>query len=148
MSDMITWVEPQMTILRGRLRPNFADDDRFNAAWWGQNAGIGPPAHQWRSYIRRGEEAARLLLSFSFRTHSLDSAERALMIWSFEVRQDLRCSGSYVGTNIINQLVDEYRDREIYIGSSPSSATFWARFGWPMCDCDECEGRGFIVHRP
>lgn len=34
----------------------------------------------------------------------------ALMIWIFEVREDLRCSGDHIGTRIVEQFVDEFDD--------------------------------------
>jgi hypothetical protein len=137
-----------MVTLHGKPRPDFVNDDRFTAAWWGGSATGGPPTHQWRSYIQHGEEVARILLSLRFPSHSLSPAPSALMVWSFEVREDLRCNGTHIGTTIVNQLVDEYRDREIYIGPTPESRTFWARFRWPMCNCDDCRGHDFIVHKP
>jgi hypothetical protein len=137
-----------MVALRGKLRPDFVDDNRYTSAWWGESTTVGPPAYQWRSYTRHREEVARILLSFRFSSHSLDLSTPAVMVWSFEVREDLRCSGAHVGTTIVNQLVGEYCDRKIYIGPTRESETFWARFGWPMCDCDRCRGSDFIVRRP
>ncbi len=136
-----------MVMLRGGLRPNFVDDDRYTAAWWGESATVGPPTHQWRSYIQQGEEVARILLSLRFTSHSPGTSTSALMIWNFEVREDMRYNGTHIGTTIVNQLADEYRDREIYIGPTSASKAFWARFRWPMCDCDQCRGRDFIVRQ-
>ena len=147
MADVITWVEPEMVTLRGKSRPDFVDDDRYTAAWWGNSASVGPPAYQWRSYIRLGEEVARILLGLRFDAHSRHPST-ALLVSNFEVREDMRCSGTHIGTTIVNQLDAEYRDREIYIGPTSESKTFWARFGWPMCDCDQCRGRDLIVRRP
>jgi hypothetical protein len=136
-----------MTKTRGRRRPDFGSDDGFTASWWGEDADFGPPDHQWRSYVRNGEEVARMLLSMRFLSHS-DPSASALMVWNFEVREGLQCSGEHIGTTIVEQLVSEYGDREIYIGPTPESVGFWERFRWPMCDCDECDGRNFIVRRP
>ena len=148
MTDVIEWAEPETVTLRGRLRPDFVDDNRYTAAWCGQNAGFGSPAHQWRSYSRHGEEVARMLLSLYFTSHSPDSSVPALMVWNFEVREDLRRSGLHIGTTIVEELAVEYHDREIYVGPTFESVTFWARFQWPMCDCEQCDSRDFRVCRP
>ncbi len=145
--EAITWEEPEMVVMHGRRRPDYADDRRFTRTWWA-NGGLGPPDHQWRSYIQRGEEVARLLLHLRYPAHSSRTNSPAVMVWSFEVREDLRCNGTHLGTAIIQQLASEYRDREIYVGPTQQSASFWARFGWPMCNCTECDGRDLIVRRP
>lgn len=146
MADDIAWVEPEMVRLQGRLTPGFADDARFTASWWSENANLRPPSYLWRSYSAGGEEVARVLLSLGFPSHSGDASVPALLVWSFEVRDDLRGDG--FGTTIVDQLAREFPDRELYIGATAESASFWERFGWPMCDCDECDGRDFIVRRP
>lgn len=133
---------------RHGLRPDFADDERFTTAWWAEDNEFSMPEHQRRKYMRNGQEVARILLSLRFPSHSPGPSASAVMIWNFEVREDLRCSETHVGTTIVNQLVGEYLDREIHIGPTPESEPFWARFGWPMCDCDRCESRDFIVRRP
>ncbi|WP_223286322.1 UvrD-helicase domain-containing protein [Kocuria atrinae] len=144
----ITWVEPPMTRLCDGRGPVFADDDRFNPTWWRRNADFGPPEHQWRSYAWRGEEVARMLVSLRFSSHISHTSVPAVMVWDFEVREDLRCSGDHIGTRIIEQFSDDFNDKEIYIGPTPKSTSFWTRFGWPMCDCASCCGRDFIVRPP
>ncbi|MFJ2505083.1 hypothetical protein [Microbacterium sp. NPDC087592] len=148
MHNEITWTEPLMESLSGGRGPAFADDDGFNPTWWRRNANFGPPEHQWRSYVWRGEEVARLLLACRFSSHLPTNLTPALMIWSFEVRGDLRCSGDHIGTRIIEQFEHEFDDEEIYVGPTSESMSFWTRFGWPMCECDSCRGRDFIVRRP
>lgn len=147
MQNAITWAEPGMAIIRGRRRPDFGLHNGFTASWWGENAGFGPPDHQWRTYSQNGEEIARLLLSLRFTSHSLP-ADPAVMIWNFEVRGDLQRNGEHIGTRIVDELVAEYGNREIYIGPTSDSIGFWEQFRWPMCDCDECNGRDFILRRP
>lgn len=147
MENAITWAAPSMTRTRGRRRPDFGSDDGFTASWWGEHADFGPPDHQWRSYSQNGEQVARLLLSLRFSSHTSPPAP-AVMVWNFEVRQDLQRNGEHIGTTIVDELVAEYRDQEIYIGPTPDSIGFWKRFRWPMCDCDYCGGRDFIVRRP
>lgn len=136
-----------MMTIRGRSRPDFNDDDGFTASWWGENADLGPPDHQWRSYTWNGEEVARLLLSLRYSSH-WNPTVPALMVWSFEVRRDLQRREAHVGTRIIEALVAEYRGREIYVGPTPDSIGFWQQFDWSMCDCEECGGRDFIIRRP
>ena len=128
--------------------PDFADDDRFTHEWWLEYGSFGPSTHQWRSYVRGGEEIARMLLSLHYVSHSLPESQRAVLVWSFEVREDLRCSGEHLGTRIIEQLDDEYRDWELYVGSAPNALSFWLRFGWPMCECKDCRGSDMIIRRP
>lgn len=147
MRSEITWVEPPMAPLGDRRGPVFADDDRFNPTWWRQKR-FGPPDHQWRSYARGGEEVARMLLALRFASHVPHTSIPAVLIWSFEVREDLRCSGDRVGTRIIEQVADEFDDLELYIGPTPESMSFWTRLGWPMCECDCCRGRDLIARRP
>lgn len=87
-----------------------------------------------------------MLLRLLYPSHSQGLSDRALMIWNFEIRADLRGGG--IGTTIIDQLLDEHSNREIYVGPTSDSVAFWERFGWPMCDCDDCDGRDFLVRRP
>ncbi len=148
MDSEISWAEPPMAHHRDGRGPDFPDDDRFNPVWWRRTANFGPPEHQWRSYIRGGEEVARMLLSFRYATHSRESTTPAVLIWDFEVREGLRISEDRIGTRIITQLAEEFSDRELYIGPTSDAVGFWKRFGWPMCDCDRCEGRDMIVRRP
>ncbi|MEV8265790.1 hypothetical protein AB0P00_16760 [Microbacterium sp. NPDC077057] len=148
MDSEISWTEPRILPLRDGRGPLFVDDDRFNPTWWRRNTNFGPPEYQWRSYAWRGEEVARMLLARRFSSHITGKLNPALMIWSFEVREDLRCSGDHIGTRIVEQFVDEFDDQEIYIGPTSESMSFWTRFGWPMCQCDSCWGRDFIVRRP
>lgn len=77
-----------------------------------------------------------MLLVCRFYSHLPDSSPPALMFWSFEVREDLRCGGDHIGTRIIEQFVDEFADEEIYIGPTSESISFWTRFGWPMREYD------------
>lgn len=144
MQQAITWAAPPMTWTRGRRRPDFGFHDGFRASWWGEHSSFGPPDHEWRTYSRNGEEVARLLLSLRFTSHSVPAVP-AVMVWNFEVHRDLQRSGEHIGTRIIDELVAEYSDREIYIGPTAESIGFWERFRWPMCDCEECAGRDFIV---
>ncbi len=116
--------------------------------WWRQNANFGPPEHQWRSYVWRGEEVARMLLALRFSSHLPHTSTPAVMVWDFEVREDLRCSGDHIGTRIVEQLVDELQDQEIYIGPTSESMSFWTRFDWQMCGCNRCWGQDFIVRLP
>ena len=88
-----------------------------------------------------------MLLSLRFPSHS-DPSAPAVMVWNFEVREDLQASGEHIGTAIVDQLVAEYSEREIYIGPIAGSVGFWERFRWPMCNCEECNGRNFIVRLP
>lgn len=137
-----------MAYVRGRRRPNFAQDDRFDARWWGDAAGPGPPDHQWRSYMAKPGEVARVLLALSFPSHSLEPLAPTVMIWALEVREDSRLSGARIGTTIVNQLVDEHAECEIYVCATPSSERFWTRFGFSMCYREQCKRRGFILSRP
>ncbi len=89
-----------------------------------------------------------MLLARRFCSHLPEVTTPAVMIWNFEVRVDLRCSGDHIGTRIVEQFFDEFADEEIYIGPTSESMSFWTRFGWPMCECDSCGGRDFIVRRP
>ncbi|MDR6868585.1 hypothetical protein J2Y69_003204 [Microbacterium resistens] len=148
MKSEVAWLEPPM--VRGRFGwgPEFVDDDRFTHEWWLENGDFGPPAHQWRSYVRGGEEVARALLSLQYVSHSPATSRQAMLIWNFEIREDLRCTGEHLGTTIIEQLAEEYHDREIYIGSAPDAMGFWTKFGWPLCDCDDCRSRHMIVRCP
>lgn len=148
MSELVTWEPPEIVTRHGRRRPAFADDPRFTAQWWGQNGDFTPPDYEWRSYRRDDEEIARALLSLRFPSHTGDRSVPALLIWNFEVRQDMQRTGEHVGTALVDALAAEYRDWEIYIGPTPHSKPFWDRFGWPMCDCEDCDGRDFIVRRP
>lgn len=148
MHNEITWVEPPMTPLRDGRGPVFADDDRFKPTGWRRNADFGPPEYQWRSYAWRGEEVARMLISLRFFSHTSQTSVPAVMVWDFEVREDLRCSGDHIGTRIMEQFSDDFGDKEMYIGPTPKSTSFWMRFGWPMCDCTNCCGRDFIVRPP
>lgn len=148
MDSEISWTESRILPLRDGRGPLFVDDDRFNPTWWRRNTNFGPPEYQWRSYAWRGEDVARMLLARRFSSHITGKLNPALMIWSFEVREDLRCSGDHIGTRIVEQFVDEFDDQEIYIGPTSESMSFWTRFGWPMCQCDSCWGRDFIVRRP
>jgi signal transduction histidine kinase len=67
------------------------------------------------------------------------------MIWTFEVRQDLQRNGSHIGRSIVEKLVAEHRDREIYVGSAPGAIGFWSQLDWSMCGCGDCDNRGFLV---
>lgn len=87
-----------------------------------------------------------MLLGLQFESHSDGSSIPALLVWCFEVRKDLRCSG--IGTTIVHDLVEEFGDKEIYIGSAVDAESFWRRFGWPMCQCEMCRGHDLIVRRP
>lgn len=148
MSGLITWEQAEIVTHHGRRRPAFAEDPGFTAQWWGQNADFTPPDYEWRSYRRDDEEIARALLSLKFPSHTGDPSVPALLIWNFEVRQDLQRTEEHVGTALVDALAAEYRDWEIYIGPTPRSKPFWDRFRWPMCDCEDCDGRGLIVRRP
>lgn len=134
--------------LRSEVRQSFPEDDRFTAAQWKPRPGFGRSGFQWRSYFRASEEVARVLLVHQFLSHSATPSTHALLISNFEVREDLRASGDRIGTRIVHDIVDEFRDQEIYIGPTPTSTTFWAKFRWPMCGCGVCRGRDFIVRRP
>lgn len=147
MENAITWAVPDMKTTRGRRRPDFGSDDGFTASWWGEHADFGPPDHQWRSYSQNGEQVARLLLSLRFPSHS-NLPVPAVMVWNFEVRQDLQRNGAHIGSTIVAELAAEYQDLEIYIGPTSDSIDFWKQFRWPMCDCDECNDHDFIVRRP
>lgn len=148
MTGPITWEQPAMVMHHGRRRPNYDDDDRFNAEWWGEHGNFTPPDYQWRSYRRDGQEIARALLVLRFTSHTPDHAGPALLIWNFEVRRDLQRTGEHIGTELVQALAAEYPDREIYSGPTPQSMPFWKRFGWPMCDCEDCFGRNLVVRRP
>ena len=137
-----------MASLGSRKGPVFADDDRFNPIWWRQNVHLGPPEHRWRSYVWRGEEVARMLLAMQFSRHWPRTTPPAVLVWSFEVREDMRCSGDHIGTRIVEELADELNDREIYIGPAPESTSFWTRLGWSMCNCDACRGQDIMVRHP
>lgn len=89
-----------------------------------------------------------MLFVLGYASHSRSAPSAAVMIWNFEVREDLRCSGDHIGTRIVQQFVDEYGDQEIYIGPTPASHSFWERFGWPLCDCDQCWGPDYFVRPP
>jgi hypothetical protein len=147
MNDTITWAPPRMTKTRGRRQPDFDVDEGFTVSWWGENTDFSPPDYQWRSYSRDGQEVARLLLSLRFPSHSVPAVP-AVLIWNFEVHRGLQRSGAHIGSRIVVELTAEYRTQEIYIGPTPESVGFWRRFGWPMCDCDDCGGRDFILRRP
>jgi hypothetical protein len=147
-TGLITWVETKSMRLHGRLRPAYIDDERFDRAQWTGPADVGPPAYQWRSYLRGGEEIARSLLCLKYPSHSLDSSKSARMLWNLEVRDDIRGSRDHLGSAIVEQLIRERPDQEMYIGPTAESITFWQRFEWPMCSCPDCDGRGFIVRRP
>ena len=148
MESEIAWVEPPMASMPGGRGPVFAEHIGFNPEWWRRDANFGPPEHQWRSYSRDGEEVARVLLSLRYPSHLPHSSDPTMMIWDFEVREGLRCNGEYLGTRIVNQLAEEFSDQEIYVGPASAAVGFWTRFGWPMCDCEACDGRDMIVRRP
>jgi hypothetical protein len=148
MPSELTWIEPPTVCREDDWGPNFAVDSRFTHEWWHENANFGPPTHQWRSYQRDDEEVARVLLSLRYMSHSPGQSSPALLIWNIEVREGLRRSGNRFGTTVVDQIADEFSEREIYVGSIPESMEFWTRFGWPMCHCDDCRGRHMMVRRP
>lgn len=95
-----------MVRLRDGQGPAFIDDDRFNPVWWRQDANFGPPDYQWRSYLRLGEEVARMLLVLRYVSHMPRAMEPAVMIWDFEVRDGLRISEDRIGTQIVTQFAE------------------------------------------
>lgn len=148
MQPYISWTEPSSRVGRFERGPDFAPDERFTASWWERNVNFGPPDHQWRSYGRGGEEVARVLLSLRFTSHSLRPPPPAVLVWSFEVRDDLRLNGERIGTRIVDQLSHEFDGFEIYAGPTETSAAFWERFGWSYCACARCGGDDLIVRIP
>jgi hypothetical protein len=146
MFSTLSWAEPAFKSGPERGGPKYALDPRFNTTWWNRNVQFGPPEHQWRSYFSDGEEVARVLLSLRYESH-LRSASTAILIWSFEVREDLRVSGKHLGTRIAEDISAEFSTREMYVGPTVESASFWERFSWPYCECVNCEGRDMIVRR-
>jgi hypothetical protein len=146
--DSIVWVETKSIGVHGGSHPAFVNDDRFDNNQWKGAANFGPPMYQGRSYLREGEEIARMLLCIQYPSHFQNSSMPARMLWNFEVREDLRGSQGRIGTTIVEQLIAERPNQEMYIGPTARSITFWRRFGWPMCSCPDCDGRDFVVRRP
>ncbi|PZE64029.1 hypothetical protein DEI83_12645 [Curtobacterium sp. MCBD17_021] len=127
------------------MRPDFAEDPRFTFGWRDMTDDLTPREHEWRSYRRDGEETARLLLVRNYPSHTGDRTVPAVLIADVEVREDLQRTGDHIGTALVDALVADYRDWEIYLGPTERSKGFWNRFGWPKCDCDDCD---LIVRRP
>lgn len=149
MSELVTWEQPEIVTRHGRRRPDFADDPRFTVFRWREMTDdLSPNENEWRSYRRDDEEIARLRLVRNYPSHSGDRAVPALLISNVEVRADLRGSEDHIGTALVDALAADYRDWEIYLGPAMGSEGFWNRFGWPMCDCQDCDGHDLIVRRP
>ncbi len=94
MAELITWKQPETLPHRGRRRPDYPTDDRFTAHWWGESGDFTPPDYEWRSYRRGDEEIARALLVLTFSSHTAHRSVPALLVWNFEVRQDLQRNGN------------------------------------------------------
>lgn len=80
-----------------------------------------------------------------FASHLSDSSAAAIIVLSFEVREDLRCGEERIGTTVIHQLIREYRNQVIYLGSAAGSHSFWQKLGWRMCACDFCDSRELMI---
>ncbi|MBT1669649.1 hypothetical protein KK092_09670 [Curtobacterium flaccumfaciens pv. flaccumfaciens] len=148
MSELVTWEHPEIVERGDRQRPDFAEDPRFTFPWRWWTDDLTSSENEWRSYSRDDEEIARLLLVRNFRSHTTGRSAPAVLISNLEVPQGLRETGRYIGTSLVNELVEEFRGWEIYIGPTSSSTWFWKRFRWPMCDCEACDGQDLIVRRP
>jgi hypothetical protein len=131
--DYLDWVDPGMTGTRGRLRPAFDVDDRFDSAQWSGSDAVQPPSWEWRSYLRGGAEVARMLLCFEYRSHRSDSLSAALLLSNFEVRNDRLGEG--IGRTIVAGLVREGSGHEMYLGPTDQSIGFWRKMGWEVCGC-------------
>lgn len=148
MSVLIAWEHPKIVERGGRRRPDFAEDPRFTFPWHWWTDDLTSSESEWRSYSRDDEEVARLLLVRNFRSYTAGRPVPAVLISDLEVPTGLRRTGQYIGTSLVKELVEEFRGWEIYVGPTASSMWFWDGFGWPMCDCEVCDGRDLIVRRP
>lgn len=145
----LRWALVETTLVNGRWQPNYDDDIGFTPSMWLERS-RGRTDHQWRSYLLDGDdEVARMLLTPTYSSHTHRRATRAVLLDAIEVRADLQRSGTHIGRMVIEELVDDHRNWEIYAGPTASSALFWdEKLGWPRCDCNDCYGRDFVVWRP
>lgn len=142
----LTWTQPHLVGAGSERRPSFANDDRFTAEWWSENADFAPPRYQWRSYVCENAEVARVLLSLEFQSHELPHTA-AVLIWFLEVRADLQRSRHHYGTAVVTDLAAEFSNIELYVGPNLDAIEFWSRFGWPMCSCEDCRGNHMMIRR-
>ncbi|APH45460.1 hypothetical protein BMW26_11235 [Microbacterium sp. 1.5R] len=122
-------------------------DEFYTEQMWTSNTSFGDVPHQWRAYSAGGEEVARVLLSLRYDSH-LRGALPAVMIWNFEVREDLRRRGLYLGSMIVSDLLSDHADREVYAGPASGSEGFWKRTRLQRCECARCAGTDHFVYRP
>lgn len=145
----LKWVRAATTLVNGRWQPSYYDDTGFTPSRWREYSS-GRTDHQWRSYSLDGDDdVARMMFSPTYSSHTHRRVTRAVLLDTIEVRADLQRSGAHIGRMVIEELVDDHRNREIYAGPTESSAPFWdEKLGWPRCDCNDCHGREFVVWRP